>query len=102
MHDRDDISEFALERRVEVGAALNGAQAVAVRQLREYTDVAAVFELDACVKSLVKADAYLAPRAEIVETYGSPFLQGGSSTTFYGFCGVFRGCVCGYERCGGV
>ena len=48
MHDRYDISEFALERGVEVCAALDGAQAVAVRQLREDTDVAAVFELDAC------------------------------------------------------
>ena len=49
MHNRDDVSEFALERGVEVGAALNGAQTVAVRKLGEHADITAVFELDACM-----------------------------------------------------
>lgn len=50
MHDRDDISKLALERGVKVGAALDGAQAVAVRQLTENTDIAVVFELNACAR----------------------------------------------------
>ena len=45
MHDWNDISEFRLESRVEVCAALDGTEAVAVRELCEYADIAAVLEL---------------------------------------------------------
>ena len=48
MHDRDNISELGLERRVEVCAALDGSEAVAVCQLGEDSDIAAVLKLNAC------------------------------------------------------
>jgi len=47
VHDRYDTSQLALERRVEVGAALDGSKAVAIRQLGENADVTVVFKLDA-------------------------------------------------------
>jgi hypothetical protein len=46
VHDRDDVSKLALERRVEVGAALDCSQAVAVCQFGEDADVAVVLELE--------------------------------------------------------
>lgn len=46
VYDRDDISKLALESGVEVSAALDCGQAVRVGEFSEYTDVAAVFELE--------------------------------------------------------
>lgn len=46
MHDRNDISELAFERGVEVGAALDRGQAVRVGEFSKHADVAAVLELD--------------------------------------------------------
>ena len=48
MHDGDHITQLALEGRVKVGTALDGAQAVAVCQLGEDSDIAAVLKLNAC------------------------------------------------------
>jgi hypothetical protein len=50
VHDWDDIAELALERRVEIRAALDSSEAIGVCELSEHTNVAAVFELDACVE----------------------------------------------------
>lgn len=47
MHDGDDISKLTLEGRVKVGTALDGGQAVAVCEFREYANIAVVFELSA-------------------------------------------------------
>ena len=47
MHDGYDTSQLALERRVEVSAALDGSKAVAICQLGENADITVVFELDA-------------------------------------------------------
>lgn len=44
VHDWNHISEFCLESRVKICAALDGAQAIAVRQFCEDADVAAVLE----------------------------------------------------------
>ena len=49
VHDGDDVPELCLECRVEVGASLESGEAVAVSQLGEHSDVAAVFELGACM-----------------------------------------------------
>lgn len=46
MHDGNNVSKFALESRVEVGAALDCSQAVAVGQFGEDADVAVVFKLE--------------------------------------------------------
>ncbi len=46
VYDRDDISKLALESGVEVSTALDCGQAVRVGEFSEYTDVAAVFELE--------------------------------------------------------
>ena len=48
VHDGDDVAELCLEGRVEVGAALDGDEAVRVGELGEHADVAAVFELETC------------------------------------------------------
>ena len=45
VHDGYNVAEFALERRVKVGAALDCSQAVAVGQLGEDADIAVVLEL---------------------------------------------------------
>ena len=49
VHDGDDVAELCLKGRVEVGAALDGDEAVRVGELGEDADVAAVFELETCV-----------------------------------------------------
>ena len=48
VHDGDDVAELRLERGVEVGAALDGDEAVRVCEFGEHADVAAVFELETC------------------------------------------------------
>lgn len=48
VHDGDDVGELCLERGVKVGRGVHRGEAVAVRELGEDADVAAVFELDAC------------------------------------------------------
>lgn len=50
MYDRNNIAKLALEGGIKVRAALDCAEAVAIRQFGEDTNVAAVFELDACVR----------------------------------------------------
>jgi hypothetical protein len=50
VHDWDDIAELALERRVEIRAALDGSEAIGVCELSEHANVAAIFKLDACVE----------------------------------------------------
>ena len=47
VHDGDDVGELCLERGVKVGRGVHRGEAVAVRELGEDADVAAVFELDA-------------------------------------------------------
>ena len=47
VHDGDHVAELCLECGIEVGAALDGGEAVRVCELGEDADVAAVFELDA-------------------------------------------------------
>jgi hypothetical protein len=47
VHDGDDVAELGLEGGVEVGAALDGDEAVGVGELGEDADVAVVFELEA-------------------------------------------------------
>jgi hypothetical protein len=49
----DNIAQFTLESRVEICAALDSSQAVAVCQFCEDADVAMIFELDTCVFFLV-------------------------------------------------
>ena len=51
VHDGNHVSELALEDGVKVGAAAKGNQAIAVRQLREHADLAAVFELCAYIQA---------------------------------------------------
>jgi len=46
VYDWDYIAEFGLKCRVEVCAALNSGQAIAVGEFGEYPDITAVFELD--------------------------------------------------------
>ena len=46
MNYRDDIAQFTLERRVEICAALDSSQAVAVCQFCEDADIAVVFKLN--------------------------------------------------------
>jgi hypothetical protein len=48
VHDGDDLAELRLERGVEVGATLNGDEAVRVCEFGENADIAAVFELETC------------------------------------------------------
>ena len=48
VHDRDDLAKLCLERRVEIGAALDGDEAVSVCEFRENANVAAIFELETC------------------------------------------------------
>ena len=48
VHDGDDLAELGLEGGVEVGAALDGDEAVRVCEFGEDADVAAVFELETC------------------------------------------------------
>ena len=45
VHDGDHITQLALEGRVKVGTALDGAQAVAVCEFREHANIAAVLKL---------------------------------------------------------
>lgn len=49
MNYRDDTAKFTLERRVEICAALDSSQAVAVCQFWEDADVTVVFELKTCI-----------------------------------------------------
>jgi hypothetical protein len=46
VHDGEHVAELGLEGRVEVGAALDGDEAVGIGELGEDADVAAVFELE--------------------------------------------------------
>ena len=48
MYDGNHISELTLESRVKVGAALNGAQAIAVSEFCENSDIATILELCSC------------------------------------------------------
>jgi hypothetical protein len=59
VNDGNDIAEFALKGRVEVCAALDCAEAVSVCELREYSDVAAVFELETCDWWILKIEGKL-------------------------------------------
>jgi hypothetical protein len=45
MNYRDNIAQFTFERRVEICAALDSSQAVAVCQFGEDADIAVVFKL---------------------------------------------------------
>jgi hypothetical protein len=51
MHDGDHVAELGLKGRVEICAASNCNQAVAVGELGEDSDIAVILELDACVSS---------------------------------------------------
>ena len=59
VHDGDDVAELCLEGRVEVGAALDGDEAVRICEFGEHPDVAAVFELETCPVGLSKESAGL-------------------------------------------
>ena len=48
MNDRNDIAELGLKSRVKICAALQRAEAIAVCEFGEDSDIAAVFKLDAC------------------------------------------------------
>ena len=48
VHDGNDLAKLCLECRVEIGAALDGDEAVSVCEFGENTDVAAIFELETC------------------------------------------------------
>jgi len=48
VNDGDDVAELGLKGRVEICAALNRTEAVAVCEFGEDSDVAAVFELETC------------------------------------------------------
>lgn len=48
VNDRNDIAELGLKSRVKICAALQRAEAVAVCEFGEDSDIAAVFKLDAC------------------------------------------------------
>ena len=52
----DYIPELGFEGGVEVGAALDGCEAVGICEFGEDADVAAVFELDAWIKRCVYDD----------------------------------------------
>jgi hypothetical protein len=69
VHDGDDVGELCLERRVKVGRGVHRGEAVAVGQLGEDADVAAVFELDACksVRSVTGGAAVYARVAMVVK-----------------------------------
>ena len=49
MNYRDNITQFTLERRVKICAALDSSQAVTVCQFWEDADIAVVFELETYV-----------------------------------------------------
>ena len=65
--DGDNVAELGLEGGVEVGAALDGRQAVAVRQLGEDPDLAAVLKLNAWG---VSRDQRAAIEGESERSYG--------------------------------
>ena len=48
MNDRNHVAELGFKCRVEIRAALYRAEAVTVCEFCEDSDIAAVFELDAC------------------------------------------------------
>ena len=48
MNDRDDVAELGLKGGVEICAALDRAEAVAVCEFGEDSDIAVVFELETC------------------------------------------------------
>ena len=50
VHDGDNVAEFRLERRVEIGAALDSSEAVRICKFGEYADIVVVFELETCVQ----------------------------------------------------
>ncbi len=50
VHDGQDVAELGLEGRVEVGAALDGDEAVRVGEFGEDPDVVVVFELETCAR----------------------------------------------------
>jgi hypothetical protein len=52
MHDGYNIPKFTLECRVEIRAALDSSQAVAVCEFGEYADIAVVFKLETFGKLL--------------------------------------------------
>lgn len=53
MNYGDNVTQFTLECRVKICAALDSSQAVAVCQFCEDADVAVVFELDTCFFPLI-------------------------------------------------
>jgi hypothetical protein len=52
VYNGDYVAELGFESGVEVGAALDGGEAVGVCGFGENADVAAVFELDAWIRSV--------------------------------------------------
>jgi hypothetical protein len=56
VHDRDNIAELALECGVEICAALDGGETVAVGELGEHADVTVVLELDAWMARKIRWD----------------------------------------------
>ena len=56
VHYWDHVAELGFEARVEVGAALDGGEAVGVCEFGKDADVAAVFELEAWMKRCVYDD----------------------------------------------
>jgi len=52
VHDGEHVAELGFEGRVEVGAALDGDEAVGIGEFGEDADVAAVFELEAWRKGV--------------------------------------------------
>jgi hypothetical protein len=48
MYDWDMVSEFALERAVEVLAAANGAQCIGIGKVREDSNLIRTLELHSC------------------------------------------------------
>jgi hypothetical protein len=50
VNDGNDVAELRLEGRVEICATPDGAEAVAVCEFGEDSDVAVVFELQTCIQ----------------------------------------------------
>ena len=48
VNDRNDLPKFGLKGRVEIRASLDRAEAVAICEFGEDSDIAVVFELKAC------------------------------------------------------
>ena len=74
MNYRDNITQFTLESRVKIRAALDSSQAVAVRQFCEDADIAVVFELDTFFFLFFFFDLVKQFRSDVLEdTDGWPF-----------------------------